>query len=215
MLSLFKSTQSVGACMPNNLGYRQDRISYPWLCKHRIMIRVLDNVLWVSSLMDIQNANRTCSFYHRKQTHHIKRSIPGSNAWIPKVAHIWTHLIFKLKMSPYSHILTHNKFMIFLIFYFLDLTIKSHSIEKLSSWIYIQDISSIFSNFFILSITNHYVTNNLSVLQYCFCVSSLYTHDQNFKHQKQWNNINDQLSFLWWYNNTLQTSSGLPCCSRE
>ena len=113
MLSLFKSTQSVGACMPNNLGYRQDRISYPWLCKHRIMIRVLDNVLWVSSLMDIQNANRTCSFYHRKQTHHIKRSIPGSNAWIPKVAHIWTHLIFKLKMSPYSHILTHNKFMIF------------------------------------------------------------------------------------------------------
>ena len=72
---------------------------------------------WETSLvylsMDIQNANRTCSFYHRKQTHHIKRSIPGSNAWIPKVAHIWTHLIFKLKMSPYSHILTHNKFMIF------------------------------------------------------------------------------------------------------
>ena len=28
--------------------------------------------------------------------------------WIPKVAQIWTDLIFKLKMSSYSHILTQN-----------------------------------------------------------------------------------------------------------
>ena len=94
-------------------------------------------------------------------------------------------------------------FIILQFIYFLDWTIKPHSIEKLSSWVHIQDISSIFLVIFILSITNHYITYNLSVLWYCFYVSSWYTHNCNFKCQKQPNNINDQLSFLWWYNTYL------------
>ena len=64
--------------------------------------------------------------------------------WIPKVAHIWTDLIFNPTVSPFFLIywlkLTH-----YIGFFFLDLTIKFNTIENLCSWIHIQEISKLFS----------------------------------------------------------------------
>ena len=76
-------------------------------------------------------------------------------------------------------------------FPFLDLTIKILSIKYLPSWFHIQEISNSFSNIFILSITNHDMTFDLSVLQYYFGVSSLCTHILNYpnikiKQKHQW-----------------------------
>ena len=131
-----------------------------------------------------------------------------------KSCYIRTDLISTLKRALNSNILTGNKFFVLHFFLLRPINIISYNREPFFLRSYSRDIKH-FLMIFISSITNHYMTYNLSVLWYCFCGSSLYTHDCNFKHQKQPNNINDQLSFLWWYNNTLQTSSGLPCCSRE
>ena len=71
--------------------------------------------------------------------------------------------------------MTQNNFLYF-IFFILNLSIKIFSIQNLSSWVHIQDISSIFSIIFILSITNHYMTYNILYLWYSIWVLNLWYH---------------------------------------
>ena len=98
-----------------------------------------------------------------------------NNICKPIVVNILTDLIFKLKMSPFSNILVQIN-SVSKVFLLLDLTIKFLSIKNRSFWTHIQEISNIFSNNLLLSISNHYMIYNLLDLQYCFCVSNIYSH---------------------------------------
>ena len=51
-------------------------------------------------------------------------------------------------------------------------------------WVHIEEVSSIFTIIFILSISNHYIIYDLLHLQYCLCVSSLCTHRWKFQMSK-------------------------------
>ena len=61
-------------------GKLESRHRYPWCNNCKITIMIFDNVLWVSNLMGIQNANRNCSFYHRKWIHQFKFGTPRDNS---------------------------------------------------------------------------------------------------------------------------------------
>ena len=86
--------------------------------------------------------------------------------WIPKVAHIQGHLIFKLIILRYWLI----HFIILHFFTCNSYFFKLSLIKYLSSWIYIQAISNRFSYIFILVITNHNMIYNFSFLRYYFLV---------------------------------------------
>ena len=91
--------------------------------------------------------------------------------WIPKVAHIRTHLILKLIILIYW--LRH---FIILHFFLVNLIFKTFSTQVPFVLSLYSSHIKYFSIILILSITNHYMTYNLSVLQHCFYVSSLCTH---------------------------------------
>ena len=137
------------------------------------------------------------------------------HVWKPKIVSILTDLTYKLIWALFSTILTQINSLSY-TFLFFDLTIKFPSIKNHTFWIHIQETSRIFSINFILSITNHDITYDLSVLQYYFCVSSMYSHImylQSVKSSQTTSMINchsyhDTIK-------TLQMHSAMPCCNKE
>ena len=132
---------------------------------------------------------------------------------ITKLVHIQTDLIFKLKNEP-LFLYVESKSSLYLIFYFWDLSIKFLLIKNLSSWVHIQDISSIFliilfyqSLIIIWSTTYQFYEIAFMYQAYILMIiiSNIKSNQTTMINCHSYDNTT----------HTLQMSSGLSCCSRE
>ena len=111
MLFLFKSNQTVSVCLQNSLAYRQDQISLsdppipgtPEMDCSKPFFVTLEKLYHFVCSHCLQSTSKP-HWIHMKQEQSLiqfRCQKVHMHVWIPKVAHIQGHLIFKLIILRY------------------------------------------------------------------------------------------------------------------